>query len=114
MPLYLTQVSYSQQAWQSLIENPQNRLEIVRTVVERLGGKVVNGWASFGDFDVILVSEMPDQVAAASLAMAFAGGGACKNIKTTPLLTMAETADALKKAGGSGYEFSRSVQTATA
>ena len=32
MPLFLTQVSYTQQAWQSLIESPQNRLEVVRTV----------------------------------------------------------------------------------
>jgi uncharacterized protein with GYD domain len=107
MPLYLTQVSYTQQAWQSLIENPQNRLEVVRQAVERLGGKVVNGWAAFGDYDVILVSEMPDQVAAASFAMAVAAGGACRNIKTTPLLSMAETMDALKKAGGSGYRFAQ-------
>jgi uncharacterized protein with GYD domain len=114
MPLYLTQVSYTQQAWQSLIENPQNRFEVVRAVVEKLGGKVVNGWAAFGDYDVILISEMPDQVSAAAFAMAIAGGGACKNIKTTPLLSIAEVQEALKKAGGSGYAFGQSVQTATA
>jgi len=51
-----------------------------------LGGRVVNGWAAFGDYDVILVSEMPDQLAAASFAMAVAAGGACKTVKTTPLL----------------------------
>ena len=107
MPLYLTQVSYTQQAWQSLIENPQNRLEVVRSAVERLGGKVVNGWAAFGDYDVILVSEMPDQVAAASFAMAVAAGGACRGVKTTPLLSMTETVEALKRASGSGYRFAQ-------
>ena len=107
MPLFLTQVSYTQQAWQSLIESPQNRLEVVRTVVEKLGGKVVNGWAAFGDYDVILVSEMPDQVAAAGFAMAVAAGGACRSVKTTPLLSMTETVEALKKAGGSGYRFAQ-------
>src|ERR1700741_972429 len=97
MPVFLTQVSYTHQAWQSLIENPQNRLEVVRSAVEKLGGKVVNGWAAFGDYDVILVSEMPDQVAAASFAIAVAAGGACRNVKTTPRLSMAETVEALKR-----------------
>src|SRR5690348_7059465 len=103
MPLFLTQVSYTPQAWKSLIEKPQNRLEVVRKTVEKLGGKVINGWAAFGDYDVILVSEMPDQVAAASFAMAIAAGGACRTVKTTPLLSMTETLEAMKKASGSGY-----------
>ena len=114
MPLFLTQVSYTQQAWQSLVENPQNRFEVVRAVVEKLGGKVVNGWAAFGDYDIILVSEMPDQVTAGAFAIAIAAGGACKNVKTTPLLSIAEIQEALKKAGGSGYGFSQGAHSATA
>jgi hypothetical protein len=35
--------------------------------------------------------------------MAFAGGGACKSVKTTPLLTSAEALEAMKKASTSGY-----------
>lgn len=105
MPLFMTQVSYTPQAWKHLVENPQNRLEMVRKTVEKFGGKVVNGWASFGDYDVILVSEMPDHVAAAGFAMAIAAGGACSDVKTTPLLNMTETIEAMKKAGGSGYRF---------
>jgi uncharacterized protein with GYD domain len=66
---------------------------------------VIDGWTSFGDYDIILVAEMPDHVAAAGLAMAFAAGGACKTVKTTPLLSTTETADALKKASVSGYHF---------
>jgi hypothetical protein len=46
---------------------------------------------------------MPDNVAAAAIAIAFAGGGACKSVKTTPLMTTAEALDAAKKAAGSGY-----------
>lgn len=110
MPLFLTQVSYTQQAWQALVESPHNRLEVVRLAVEKLGGKVVNGWAAFGDYDVILVSEMPDHIAAAGFAMAVAAGGACKNVKTTLLLSMAETAEALKKAGGSEYRFAQGAK----
>ena len=46
---------------------------------------------------------MPDNVNAAAIAMAFAAGGACKAIKTTPLLTIAEGVEAMKKASTTGY-----------
>jgi uncharacterized protein with GYD domain len=103
MPLYLTQVAYNQEAWQALINNPQNRIEAIRPAIEKLGGKIVNGWFAFGDYDIVSVLEMPDNVAAAAIAIAFAAGGACKAVKTTPLMTTAEGIEALKKAATSGY-----------
>ena len=103
MAQYLTQVTYSQEAWQNLVKNPQDRLEAVRPAIEKLGGKVINSWFAFGDHDVVLLTEMPDNVAAAAIAIAFAAGGSCKSVKTTPLMTVAEGIEALKKAGTSGY-----------
>ena len=37
------------------------------------------------------------------IAMAFAGGGACKAVQTTPLLSVEEAMEAMKKAKQSGY-----------
>jgi hypothetical protein len=59
MPLFLTQVSYTQQAWQSLVESPQNRLEVVRVAVEKLGGKVVNGWRRLATTTSLLFRRCP-------------------------------------------------------
>jgi uncharacterized protein with GYD domain len=103
MPLYLTQVALNQEAWHTLVNNPQNRFEAVRPAIEKLGGKLINGWFAFGDYDIVTVAEMPDNVAAAAIAIAFAGGGACKAVKTTPLMTAAEGIEAMKKAATSGY-----------
>jgi len=47
---------------------------------------------------------MPDNVAAAAFAIAVAAGGACHNVKTTPLLAFEEGMEAMKKAGDSGYK----------
>lgn len=104
MPLFLTQVAYTQEAWQALLKNPQDRIEAVRPAIEKAGGKVINGYFAFGDYDVVVITEMPDNVSAAAIAIAFAAGGACKSLKTTPLMTAAETMDALKKASKSGYQ----------
>jgi uncharacterized protein with GYD domain len=97
MPQYMLQVSYSREGWQALIAQPQNRVE------------VVNAWFAFGDHDVILITEMPDNVSAAGLAIAFAGGGALKSVQTTPLLSADEALAAMKKAGESGYRPARAA-----
>ncbi|HLJ24065.1 MAG TPA: GYD domain-containing protein [Candidatus Acidoferrales bacterium] len=103
MPLFLSQVAYSEDGWQALVSNPQNRLEALRPVVDKLGGRIVNAYYAFGDYDVVLISEFPDNVSIAALAMAAAAGGAVRSIKTTPLLEAAEGVEALRKAAASGY-----------
>jgi len=104
MPSYLLQVAYTPEALKALIAKPQDRGEIVRKSIEKLGGKVIGTWMSFGDYDVVSLVEMPDNVTAASFALAVAAGGSCKSVKTTPLLSMEEGVAALKKAGASTYK----------
>jgi len=103
MPHYLHQVSYTPEAWARLVANPQDRIEAVRAPIEKLGGRINTAFFAFGEYDVVVVTEMPDNVSAAAISIAFAAGGAVKNAKTTPLMTSAETVEALKKAGQSGY-----------
>jgi hypothetical protein len=47
---------------------------------------------------------MPDNASAAAFSVAVSGGGACSQVKTTPLLSIAEAMDAMKQAGKSGYK----------
>jgi uncharacterized protein with GYD domain len=103
MPHYLQQVAYSIEGWKALVKKPQNRIEAVRPVIEKLGGKIESAWFTFGDYDVVLIVEMPSNVDVTAIAMAYAAGGACKSVKTTPLLTLDEAVEAMKKAGKTGY-----------
>jgi uncharacterized protein with GYD domain len=103
MPYYLQQVAYSIEGWNALVKKPQDRIEAVRPVIEKLGGKIENAFYTFGDYDVVVIVQMPTNVDMTAIAMAFAAGGACKSVKTTPLLTIEEAVEAMKKAAGSGY-----------
>jgi uncharacterized protein with GYD domain len=103
MPHYLVQVAYSREGWEALVKQPQDRIEAVRPSIEHVGGKINSAYFAFGDYDVVLIAELPDNVSAAAIAMAFAGGGACKAVHTTPLLTSAEAVEAMRKASQSGY-----------
>jgi uncharacterized protein with GYD domain len=104
MATYLVQVSYTPEALSALIAKPQNRAAVVKKSVENLGGSYIGSWMAFGDYDLVLLVEMPNNVSAAALAIAAAAGGSLKAIKTTPLLTIDQAMSALKKAGKSGYK----------
>jgi uncharacterized protein with GYD domain len=100
---FLVQVSYTPEALSALIAKPQNRMAVVKKTVENLGGTFTGSWMSFGDYDLVILLDMPNNVSAAALAMAAAAGGSVKSIKTTPLLSIEQALSALKKAGKSGY-----------
>jgi|SRR6202022_135546 uncharacterized protein with GYD domain len=104
MPYFCHQVSYTKEAWARLMENPQDRLEAVRAPIEKLGGKMHTSFFAFGPFDVIAITEMPDNISAAAISIAFAAGGSVQNIQTTPLMTAAQAIEALRKAGTCGYK----------
>ena len=104
MPFYLIQLGYRPDAWDHLIENPQNRLEAVSPVLKSLGGRFVDGWLSFGEYDLIAIAELPDNVSAAAFSLAVEAGGAVEQYKTTPLLTMDEALAAMKKAQSVDYK----------
>ena len=104
MTNYLIQVAYTPEAWANLVAQPQDRIDAVRPVVEKLGGKIVQGWFAFGDYDLIAIVEMPSNVEAAAFSLAATAGGAIRAFKTTPLLSTAEGIEAMKKASKSGYK----------
>ncbi len=104
MAFYLVQASYSTQASAAMIKNPQDRAAAVKPVIERMGGKMHGLWLSFGEYDVVLIAEMPDNVSAAAVAMAVGSSGGISAYRTTPLLTSAEAMQAMKKASGVGYQ----------
>jgi uncharacterized protein with GYD domain len=100
---FLVQVSYTPEALSALIAKPQNRMAVVEKAVENLGGTFVGAWMSFGDYDLVMMLEMPNNVSAAALALSAAAGGSLKSIKTTPLLSIDQAQSALRKAGKSTY-----------
>lgn len=103
MGYYLLQVAYTAEGTANLVKNPQNRMDVIRPAVEKLGGKVEGAWLAFGEYDVVVIVQMPDNVSAAAFSMAVTAGGALRACKTTPLLTVEEGVQAMRKAGGTGY-----------
>jgi len=107
MALYLYQAAYTPESMAAQIKEPQDRIEVVTPSFEAMGGKVLVGGYPFGEYDVLVIFEAPDDTVAASIAMAVAAGGAIKTAKTTRLLNGQEWVDSLRRAQGSQYRPAR-------
>jgi uncharacterized protein with GYD domain len=103
MPHYLIQVGYNSQGVAALVSEPQDRIEKVRPAVEALGGRIESAYYAFGEHDIVLTVEMPDNTAAAAMALAVGAGGAVSSYSTTVLLTADEAVQAMSRAAESVY-----------
>ena len=98
MPKYLVQASYVGEGLKGLIkEGGSSRRDTVARVIEGLGGKLETFYYAFGDFDVLGVADMPDNVGALAFSLAVNASGGIK-AKTIVLATPEEIDDATKKA----------------
>ena len=104
MPHYLIQVAYNTSGMAGLVNEPQNRIEKVTPAIEALGGRVECGYFAFGEHDVVLICELPDNVSAAAFALAVGAGGSVASHRTTVLLTAEEAVEAMRKAAESSYQ----------
>jgi uncharacterized protein with GYD domain len=103
MPTYMVQASYTTVAWHKLVQRPENRMEALKPVIERLDGHILAWYYSFGDYDVVVIFEVPGNVNAAAVSMAIMGSGAVKDLKTSALMSPDEGFDAMLLAQGAGY-----------
>jgi uncharacterized protein with GYD domain len=97
MCYYCHQVSYTSEAWIRVKKNPDDRFEAIRGPIEKLGGQFRAAYFTTGDFDVLAITEFPDDVNPGLIAVAFAGGGEVARIHTVPLLTASQMLEALGK-----------------
>jgi len=90
--------AYTGESWAAQMKDPQNRVEAVgRQACEAVSGKLIGGWYCFGDYDLVIIAEVPNNESVAAIALAMAAGGAINASHTTILMTGAELVGALKK-----------------
>jgi uncharacterized protein with GYD domain len=112
MPTYLVEASYLSEGIKGLLkEGGSGRRDAVDELFSSLGGKVESLYFAFGDQDVYIIGELPDNASAAALAIKVNAAGAAK-CRTTALLTAREVDEAVRKTivyRPPGYEIAREV-----
>lgn len=103
MPLYLFRGGYTADSWATQLQKPANREEALKPAVRGLGGRIVSFHYAFGEDDFIVIAQMPDNRAAAALALAAASSGSFTHLNTTPLMSVSEAMSAMRQAKRSRY-----------
>jgi len=98
MAHYLIQAAYTAEARKALIAHPEDRAKGVAALMERLGGKLETFYFAMGEYDVVAIAELPDDVAAAAASLAVTGAGHLAAYRTTKLTTNDEMMSAMKRA----------------
>jgi uncharacterized protein with GYD domain len=105
MSLYMFQAAYTADSWKHQVERRENPQDRLRPLVEGLDGHIEGMFYAFGEYDIIVLAEMPNEEAATAFSLAASAGGSVKAIKTTPLLTVEQGLNAMKKASEAGKRY---------
>jgi uncharacterized protein with GYD domain len=97
MPRYLFAASYTPQGVAGIKSSGGSaRRDVIARLAQGMGGRLETFDFAFGGHDVYTVCELPDNAAAAAVAMAVNASGAVA-LTTTVLLTPEEVDDAAKR-----------------
>ena len=78
MATYISFIQYTQQGLQKIKESP-GRLDQAKKAYEAAGGKLKDIYLVMGEYDIVVVAELPSDDAVAKLALSL---GAAGNIRT--------------------------------
>lgn len=97
MAKYLVQASYTAEGVKGLLKDGgTKRVQVVRDLIEKAGGKLESTYFAFGATDVFITADVPDHVSLVSVALTVGASGAVKTT-TTVLLTPEDIDAAVKK-----------------
>lgn len=77
MATYITLVSFTSKGIENIKESPK-RLDAVKEMIQSVGGELKGFYLVMGRYDVILVSEAPNDEAVTKVALAIGARGAVK------------------------------------
>lgn len=90
MARYMVRASYTQEGVKGVLkEGGTGRRDAVGKLLADMGGSLESFYFAFGEDDVYVTAELPDNINAAALSLAIAATGSVR-IRTTVLLTPEE------------------------
>ncbi|MSO20351.1 MAG: GYD domain-containing protein [Acidobacteria bacterium] len=97
MPKYLIQFRYTQAGTKGVLKDGgTKRRAVVKKGIESVGGKMESFHFTFGEYDGVVVADMPNAAAAAALSLQVSASGTA-SLRTTALLEPEEIDAAARK-----------------
>ena len=81
MSHYILLIKWTEQGISKIKESP-DRFSSFKAMLEKIGGKLIGGYYTFGEYDVVIVMEAPNDEAVMSLMLKVGSAG---NVRTKTL-----------------------------
>jgi uncharacterized protein with GYD domain len=98
MPRFISFFSYTGESAKAMIERPSDRSAAAKALAESLGGTMEAFYWMQGKHDGMLITNLPDGVAASALAAAVGASGAIVGTETHQIFDHDEQAAIVKQA----------------
>ena len=98
MPIYIVQGRYTRDAIRGMIVKPEDRADAVSRLLSKAGGKLISLYVTFGEYDFMVIADVPSDVQMAAVVLAAAGSGGVTDLRTTKAMTSVEAKGAFAAA----------------
>jgi uncharacterized protein with GYD domain len=98
MPIYVTQGRYTREAIKGMIVKPEDRAEAVSRLLTKAGGRMLGYYMTFGEFDFLVIAEVPSETQMAAVLLAASGRGGVTGLRTMLAMTSVEAKGAFAAA----------------
>lgn len=98
MAKYLVHATYSADGFKGVLKDkPSGRKAAVEKAVASVGAKLEAMYFTFGDYDAVMIIDAPDAASLMAVGLSACSTGLART-STTPMLTVEEADQAIKKA----------------
>src|ERR1700712_2753918 len=98
MPIFITQGRYSREAIKGMIVKPEDRADAVSRLISKAGGRMLGLYFTFGEYDFLLIADMPGETQMAAAMLAAASSGGVTDLRTMLAMTSTDATGAFAAA----------------
>jgi uncharacterized protein with GYD domain len=98
MPIYISQGRYTRDAIKGMLVKPEDRADAVGRLIAKAGGRLIGHYLTFGDYDFLVIADMPSETQMAAALLAAASRGGISDLRTMVAMTSVEAKGAFAAA----------------
>lgn len=98
MPIYVSQGRYTREAVKGMIVKPEDRADAVSRLMAKAGGRLIGYYLTFGEYDFLVIADMPSETQMAAALLAASAGGGVTDVRTMLAMTSVEAKGAFAAA----------------
>jgi uncharacterized protein with GYD domain len=98
MTIYITQGCFTAKAVEGALNKPEDRTQAVAALMEASGGKLLNYYVTFGEYDFLIIAEGESEKDVLAGLLTAASTGTVTDLCTVPAITAADAKAVYEKA----------------